>query len=158
MVLGLTTDGAREGNDAVDVEGNEYEIKTVNAELTTQFSTHHHMNPVIITKYRKVDWYFAVFKNIELQAIYRLQPSHMEPYYQRWWEKWHADGQKDINNPKIPLTHVMKHGSLVWLPENITEFALNQESPFGPFFGGDSVTITVRFLTTTLIIRFVHLG
>jgi type II restriction enzyme len=124
MILGLTTDGAREGNDAVDVEGNEYEIKTVNAELTTQFSTHHHMNPVIITKYRKVDWYFAVFKNIELQAIYRLQPSHLEPYYQKWLAKWHADGQKDINNPKITLTHVMKHGSRVWLPENITEFAL----------------------------------
>ena len=122
MILGLTTDGAREGNDATDAEGNEYEIKTVNAELTDQFSTHHHMNPVIIAKYRKVDWYFAVFKGIELQVIYRLKPEHMEPHYKRWEDKWHADGNKDINNPKVPLTHVMKLGERVWLPESATEF------------------------------------
>ncbi len=122
MILGLNTDGSREGNDAFDAQGNEYEIKTVNAELVHQFSTHHHMNPVIIEKYRKVDWYFAVFKGIELQVIYRLKPDQMEYYYSRWEQKWRNDGGKDINNPKVPLKYVMEHGKLVWLSENLTSF------------------------------------
>ena len=41
----------------------------------------------------------------------------LEPYYQRWEEKWHADGGKDINNPKIPLRFVKEHGRLLY--ENI---------------------------------------
>lgn len=47
ILLGLKTTGGREGNDAFDEDGNEYEIKTVNMELVRSFSTHHHMNPVI---------------------------------------------------------------------------------------------------------------
>lgn len=123
MVLGLTTDGAREGNDAVDSNGNEFEIKTVNIELTDQFSTHHHLNPVILKKYRKVDWFFAPFKSIELQVIYRMKPSAMEYYYSKWEKKWHDDGGKDINNPKVPLKYVMEHGEVVWLPEGVKEFS-----------------------------------
>lgn len=122
MLLGLSTDGAREGNDATDSDGNEYEIKTVNLDLQHQFTTHHHMNPVIIRKYRKVDWYFAAFKNIELQVIYRLKPEPMEFFYAKWEKKWHSDGGKDINNPKIPLTFVMAHGDIVWLPAGGTAF------------------------------------
>lgn len=122
MILGLTTDGAREGNDATDAAGNEYEIKTVNLDLQQQFTTHHHMNPVIIAKYRKVDWYFAAFRNIELQVIYKLNATVMEHFYSKWESKWHGDGGKDINNPKIPLTYVMEHGDIVWLPSGQTEF------------------------------------
>lgn len=122
MILDLSTDGAREGNDATDAEGNEYEIKTVNIELQQNFTTHHHMNPTIIAKYRQVDWYFAAFKNIELQVIYRLTPDAMEPYYAKWEQKWHDEGGKDINNPKVPLKHVMEHGAVVWLPPGVTKF------------------------------------
>ena len=124
MILNLKTDGAREGNDATDAEGNEYEIKTVNIELQQQVSTHHHMNPTIIAKYRKVDWFFAPFLGIELQAIYRLKPAHMEYFYAKWEKKWHADGGKHINNPKIPLSYVMAHGEIVWLPEGRDKFVL----------------------------------
>ena len=41
----------REDNDAVDSDGTEYEMKTVNTRLTRTFSTHHHMIPTIIAKY-----------------------------------------------------------------------------------------------------------
>jgi hypothetical protein len=58
LILGLTVLKAREGNDAVDADGNEFELKTVNVLRTDQFTTHHHLNPVIIAKYRKVDWIF----------------------------------------------------------------------------------------------------
>lgn len=62
LLVGLVGLPGREGNDAVDDEGNEYELKTVNIRLTSSFSTHHHMNPAIIAKYRKVNWIFAVYE------------------------------------------------------------------------------------------------
>lgn len=104
----------REGNDAVDIYGHEYELKSVNIKLTKSFSTHHHMNPTIIAKYRKVDWIFAVYEGIEIQKIYLLTPQDLEYYYHKWETKWHADGGKDINNPKIPLRFVVEHGKLIF--------------------------------------------
>lgn len=114
LTTGLQLLTSREGNDAKDETGKEYELKSVNILLTKSFSTHHHMNPTIIAKYRLVDWVFAVYESIELKAIYLLKPSDMEPFYQRWEAKWHSDGGKDINNPKIPLTYVMRVGKTIF--------------------------------------------
>jgi len=50
LFTGLKILPGREGNDAVDERGREYELKSVNIELTSSFSTHHHMNPGIIEK------------------------------------------------------------------------------------------------------------
>lgn len=110
LITGLKVSPGREGNDAIDLQGNEYELKSVNILLTKSFSTHHHINPVIIAKYRKVDWIFAVYKGIELQEIFLLKPDELEPYYEKWEKKWHGDGGKDINNPKIPLKFVREVG------------------------------------------------
>lgn len=114
LLLGLTVLPGREGNDAVDKDGKEYELKSINMELTRGFSTHHHMNPVIISKYRQVDWIFAVYRHIEIQAIYLLSPNQLEPFYKAWEEKWYADGKKDINNPKINLKYVIGHGTILY--------------------------------------------
>jgi hypothetical protein len=110
---GLKILPGREGNDAIDEYGNEYELKSVNIKLTKSFSTHHHMNPVIIAKYRKVDWIFAVYDGIELLEIYQLKPNDLEHYYTTWEKKWYADGNKDINNPKISLNYVRTHGKRI---------------------------------------------
>jgi hypothetical protein len=74
----------REGNDAIDSKGIEYELKSVNILLTKSFSTHHHMNPTIIRKYRKVPWIFAIYEGIEIRKIYKLKPNDIEPYYNKW--------------------------------------------------------------------------
>ena len=113
ILTGLKATRKREGNDAVDDAGNEYELKSVNTLLTKSFSTHHHMNPVIIAKYRKVRWVFAVYEGIELQAIYQLTSDQLEPYFSAWESKWHESGGKDINNPKIPVRFVIEHGTRV---------------------------------------------
>jgi len=113
LLLGLRIIPGREGNDAVDANGREYELKSVNIELTRSFSTHHHMNPLIIAKYRQVPWVFAIYRHIALQAVYLLEPEDLEFYFRKWEEKWYADGNKDINNPKIPAKYVMEHGRLV---------------------------------------------
>lgn len=110
LITNLQVLSGREGNDAVDINGQEYELKSINIDLTKGFSTHHHMNPTIIAKYRKVPWIFAIYKNIELQEIYQLEPGDLECYYSKWEQKWHEDGGKDINNPKIPVSFVIEVG------------------------------------------------
>ncbi len=98
----------REGNDAVDETGRQ-ELKTLNVDRVTSFTTHHHLNPTIIAKYRKVDWVFAVYRGIELEAVYYMPVEKLEPFFTKWTEKWNSN-QKDINNPKIPLKYVVEHG------------------------------------------------
>ena len=116
LSTGLKVLRSREGNDAKDEVGNEYELKSVNTLLTKSFSTHHHMNPTIIAKYRQVDWVFAVYRGIELLEIFILKPAQLEVFYAKWEKKWHDDGEKDINNPKIPLVFVRANGKKVWPP------------------------------------------
>jgi hypothetical protein len=116
LVLGLKALPGREGNDAVDEQGNEYELKSVNTRLTKSFSTHHHLNSTIIAKYRKVNWFFAIYEGIELKAIYRLTPASLEPFFAKWEEKVSA-GASHLNNPKIPLKFVTGNGELFYKAE-----------------------------------------
>ena len=41
--------------------------------------------------------------------------------------KWHEDGNKDINNPKIPLKYVMEYGEVMWLLEGKEKFELEKQ-------------------------------
>jgi transcriptional regulator with XRE-family HTH domain len=113
LITNLKILPGREGNDAIDEHGNEYELKSVNTNLTRSFSTHHHMNPELIKKYRKINWIFAVYQGIELIEIYKLTPSQLDPYYKKWNNKWRTE-RKDINNPKIPLSFVKEYGELLF--------------------------------------------
>ena len=64
--------------------------------------------------YRLVPWIFAVYEGIEIRRIYRLESRDLAPFYSKWETKWYADGQKDINNPKIPLSFVESRGKLIF--------------------------------------------
>lgn len=119
LISGLRILPGREGNDAIDENGREYELKSVNINLTKSFSTHHHMNPTIIRKYRNVDWLFAIYEGIELISIYLLTPQDLNVFFTRWEEKWHDSGGKDINNPKIPVKFVMEKGKVIY--QSVTE-------------------------------------
>lgn len=116
LVTGLTCIASREGNDARDCDGNEFELKTVNQQLTQSFSTHHHLNPTILRKYRAVRWVFAIYHGIELRAVYLMTPEKLEPYFSKWEAKWNLD-HKDINNPKIPIAFVVEHGDMLFSGE-----------------------------------------
>jgi transcriptional regulator with XRE-family HTH domain len=114
LVLDLRRLPRREGNDAVDDEGREYELKTVNTRLTQSFSTHHHLNPEILRKYRAVAaWFFSIYEDIELRLIYKMTPDQLEPYFRKWEAKWYQEGH-DLNNPKIPVKFVRREGTLVY--------------------------------------------
>lgn len=128
LLLNLQVLPGREGNDAKDIHGMEYELKSVNIDLTRSFSTHHHMNPTIISKYRLVPWIFAIYRNITLQAVYLLQPQDLEEKYNEWENKWYSNGNKDLNNPKIPVTYVMQKGQLLWgVPPNFRDLDASSE-------------------------------
>lgn len=94
------------------------------------------MNPAIIAKYRKVDWFFAIYEGIELQAIYRLSPAKLELHFSKWEKRWHDSGGRDINNPKIPLKFVIENGELYYKPASSAELPpLTENTP--PELGGD---------------------
>lgn len=135
IILGLDNLPGREGNDARDSAGREYELKSLNRRLVKGFSTHHHLNPTILAKYRQVDWIFAIYDNIEIDSIYLLDPQQLEPWFALQEARWHASGGRDINNPKIPLRFVLEHGTLLWRGPLIGDSPA--EPPLGGLFSVD---------------------
>lgn len=113
LITGLNNLPGREGNDASDESGNEYEIKSVNLNLVKSFSTHHHLNSVILGKYRKAIWIFAMFRDIQVKSVYLMTPDKLETIFKKWEDKYNETG-KEANNPKIPVKYVMEHGTLIF--------------------------------------------
>jgi len=115
MLLALNLQGipGREGNDAVDTKGREYELKSVNIWLTAGFSTNHHINIPIIEKYRRARWVFAIYEGIEMRRALFVPAAKLELYFSKWEKKWNAE-RKDINNPKVPLKFVFDHGECLF--------------------------------------------
>lgn len=131
IILGLRVYPSREGNDAVDDEGNEYELKTLNVSLGASrgVTTHHHLNLGILAKYRSVRaWYIALYEGIILQQIYRLTPDELAPVFQAWEQRLIANGNAPLNNPKIPIRFVRDHGMLVYPTTTSQQGGLMPES------------------------------
>lgn len=103
----------REGNDAVSPNGTEWEMKSINLSTSASgFSTNHHTNHVIIEKYRKVPWTFAIYRGITLEEIYIMTPAMLEPIYKHWEQK--LETMAHLNNPKIPVKFVRENGIKVY--------------------------------------------
>lgn len=120
LVTGLTKINEREGNDARDSRGKEYELKSVNRfnskgqpKRDAPYTTHHHLNPTIIAKYRKVDWIFALYAGIELEEVYFVPVNKMEPCFVKW-EQDFAKHDGPLNNPKIAQEFVRNNGVLIY--------------------------------------------
>lgn len=114
ILLGLRISPGREGNDALDAEGNEYELKTINRSLRKNagITTHHHLNKGIIDKYRAVKaWFIAIYEGIELKEIWKVLPEQLEELFVAWEAKVEISGP--MNNPKIPIRYV-RRGELVY--------------------------------------------
>lgn len=127
IVLGLKSKPGREGNDAIDDEGNEYELKTLNVSLgkSRGVTTHHHLNLGILAKYRAVHaWYIALYEGIILQHIYRLTPPELEPVFMEWEARLRTNDNQPLNNPKIPVRFVREHGTLVYPTETLQQAEL----------------------------------
>lgn len=124
IILGLRVTGGREGNDAIDNYGNEYELKTLNISLGKNrgITTHHHLNLGILAKYRSVHaWYIALYDGIILNEIYRLTPQELEPIFMGWERRLIANGNLPLNNPKIPISFVRATGSRVYPGQTVEQ-------------------------------------
>lgn len=109
----------REGSDAIDRYGHEWELKTVNIDLTTSFSTNHHTTFDIINAFRRERWLFSAYEGIQLVEVYAVSPRALEPYFTRWENELRqavANGEPNPhkNNPKIPLKFVRSVGVSVY--------------------------------------------
>ena len=123
IILGLKVTGGREGNDAIDAYGNEYELKTLNVSLgkSRGVTTHHHLNIGILAKYRAVHaWFISLYEGIVLQEIYRLTPTELEPIFRGWEQRLMENGNAPLNNPKIPIQFVRSIGTRVY-PSSVHE-------------------------------------
>lgn len=115
----LENQSGREGSDAIDRYGHEWELKTANENLVTGFSTNHHTNHERIAQFRKERWLFSIYRGIELQEVYAMSPKTLEPYFTDWTNKVNAKEAQGmdnahINNPKIPLKFVREKGQKVY--------------------------------------------
>ncbi len=123
LLLGIKVLAGREGNDAEDEDGTQFELKTLNIidtrgryKKSLGFTTHHHLNKGIIEKYRKAVWIFCVYDGLAVKEIYMLELGVMDYFYSIWEEK--LESRDSLNNPKVPLAFVREHGSLIFKEEN----------------------------------------
>ena len=116
IAVGLDILPGRQGADATDRLGNEYELKTIDLNKTARgFTTNHHLNMGTIAKYRQRRFVFAMYEGITLMEAYLVMPQHMEPVYERWTTALH---RKDhINNPKISIDYVREVGTIMYLKD-----------------------------------------
>lgn len=124
----------RVGDDAEDADGRRYEIKTVarvgsagERKTRLEVTTEHTLTKANLERYRRTFlWIVAVFDQAHPEAIYEITPQALEPYFAKWetaldqQEALRAPGSAAVhlNNRKIPLTFVAKHGLQVWPPKD----------------------------------------
>lgn len=108
----------REGSDAIDRYGHDWELKTANENLVSGFSTNHHTNHERIRQFREERWLFSIYRGIELREVYAMSPRTLEPYFVDWTNKVNAKAagmdNPHINNPKIPIKFVRANGIKVY--------------------------------------------
>lgn len=113
VYLNFAVVAGREGNDGVDRNGCEWEMKSLDISKGNRgITTNHHLNQDIIDKYRTVPWSVSLYEGIHLKSIYIIGREAMEYWYQRWEEILQT--RPHINNPKIPLKYIMTHGVLIY--------------------------------------------
>ncbi len=103
----------REGNDGVDRNGCQWEMKSLDISKGNKgITTNHHLTQGIIDKYRTVPWSLSIYDGIKLKKIYVIKREIMEPLYQKWEEILKT--RSHLNNPKIPLKYIEENAVLIY--------------------------------------------
>jgi len=112
LALNLKVLPGRTGNDAVDSDLNQYELKSICVPGGGGFSTSHHLNSKTIEKLKGVSWIFAFFKGNTMVQIYKVPPNKMDKVYRKWVNE--LKFKDHLNNPKVSIEFVKTNGSQVW--------------------------------------------
>lgn len=103
----------REGNDGVDKNGCQWEMKSLDISKGNKgITTNHHLTQGIIDKYRTVPWSVSIYDRIRLKKIYIIGREKLEPLYQKWENELQT--REHLNNPKIPLKFIKENGYLIY--------------------------------------------
>lgn len=109
IYLNMKAVPGREGNDGVDINGCEWEMKSLDiSKGNAGITTNHHLNSAIIKKYKTVPWSVALYDGIILKKIYVISNQQLQPMF----DKWEAElkTKESLNNPKIPLSFIEQNG------------------------------------------------
>lgn len=113
IYLNMKAVPGREGNDGVDANGCEWEMKSLDiSKGNSGITTNHHLNAAIIEKYRTVPWSVAIYDGIHLKKIYVVGNEQLQPLFADWEEKLQM--RESLNNPKIPLSYIESHGIMIY--------------------------------------------
>lgn len=113
IYLNMKAVPGREGNDGIDKNGCEWEMKSIDISKGNKgITTNHHLNHAIIEKYKTVPWSISIYEGITLKRIYVVGNEQLQPMFEKWEEQ--LCGQESINNPKIPLKYIEEHGILIY--------------------------------------------
>lgn len=121
----------REGDDAVDSQGRQFETKTVARvssqgvrKTTLSVTTEHTMTIANIARYRQTFmWIVAIFDGAEPEAIWEIRAAALEPFFALWESRlrelddYERPMRDHLNNPKIPIRFIAEHGVQVWPPQ-----------------------------------------
>ena len=121
----------REGNDAIDGDGREYELKTVSRvssdgeeKQSLAVTTEHTLTQSNIARYRSAYlWIIGVFRQSMPEVVYEIMPAALEPYFTKWEERLAESDDRGhpvrdhINNPKIPMWFIVERGVRIWPDE-----------------------------------------
>lgn len=113
IYLNMKAVPGREGNDGVDINGCEWEMKSLDiSKGNSGITTNHHLNHGIIEKYRTVPWSISIYDGIKLKKIYVVGNEQLNPLFTKWEEQLAT--KESLNNPKIPLAYIEDHGILIY--------------------------------------------
>ena len=105
----------REGNDAVDSNGVEWELKSINIATSARgFSTDHHTTFELLDRFNSIPWLFSIYQNTQLLEMYVLSPGQLEQWVEKRKKHLHEIDGTSLNNPKIPLKYVKTTGTKIY--------------------------------------------
>jgi hypothetical protein len=151
-LFGLLLHKGRHGDDATDDKGRNYELKTVNLVDTSGnlrknpgVTTCHHVNYEIINRYRGLHaWVVGVFFINEPVEIYELEPKFIEELLDKWENRLKNENISHINNPKIKLQDIRKHGTLHYINKPLSAKYIEGGLPKGLPVFTDILDLTHR--------------
>ena len=113
IYLNMKAVPGREGNDGVDINGCEWEMKSLDVSKgNSGITTNHHLNADIIDKYKTVPWSVAIYDRIHLKKIYIVGSKQLQATFQDWEQQLRK--VKSLNNPKISLVTIEEQGDLIY--------------------------------------------
>lgn len=109
IYLNMKAVPGREGNDGIDVNGCEWEMKSLDiSKGNSGVTTNHHLKREIVEKYKTVPWSISIYDRIHLKKIYVVESKKLQPIFQKWEQK--LQNTDSLNNSKIPLATIEAKG------------------------------------------------